>query len=505
VDYKNNRVEELNFSTLPTLNFATTAPGSTSSDSPQTVTMENLGNLPLTFPAIHTTGATNPTITSGFAIGGSSTCPQLVPFGSNGTLAVDATCTYEVSFSPTSAGLYNGTLNVQDEALNTLPSLTQSILLNGTGSGSVATATKLKSSLNPSTVGQSVTFTATVSATDGTSAPNAGTVQFSADGGAVGSPVTVSGGVATYATSTLTAATHSITAVYTPATGSSFTTSTATALSQVVNLITPTGTAIPSAWNFTTSDAVSVDVTLSGGSGNPAPTGWVNVCGQNGSCEGGSLVNGSVTANFPAGWSGWVTGLNYITVWYYPDTASAGLYVSSTTTNKALTYPYLKLEESVSTLISPAVTASPNPAIITPSQSTNVTVTVAGGSGNPTPTGTVYLNGSNFTTGNATLSNGSATIYIGAGKLAQGLNTLEAVYTADTASAAKYNNAIGSTTVTVSSNITPAVTVTLKGFAGRFTVLNAVPVKDCDWNVPIAPGPRWRLPPASAHPARQRT
>jgi hypothetical protein len=45
----------------------------------------------------------------------------------------------------------------------------------------------------------------------------------------------VSGGNATYATSTLTAGTHSITAIYTPTTGSAFTTSSAIALSQVVN------------------------------------------------------------------------------------------------------------------------------------------------------------------------------------------------------------------------------------------------------------------------------
>jgi hypothetical protein len=63
-------------------------------------------------------------------------------------------------------------------------------------------------------------------------------VQFSVDGTAAGSPVTLSSGTATYATSALTAGTHSITAVYTPTTGSSFATSSAAALSQVVNKAT---------------------------------------------------------------------------------------------------------------------------------------------------------------------------------------------------------------------------------------------------------------------------
>ena len=72
-----------------------------------------------------------------------------------------------------------------------------------------ATATSLSSSLNPSTAGQSVTFTATVSPSTA-----AGTVQFTVDGSVAGSPVALSAGVASFATSTLSAGTHSIIAAY---------------------------------------------------------------------------------------------------------------------------------------------------------------------------------------------------------------------------------------------------------------------------------------------------
>ncbi len=66
------------------------------------------------------------------------------------------------------------------------------------------------SSLNPSVYGQPVSFTATV-----TGANPTGSVQFNIDGGAFGSPVTLASGSATSGTiSTLTAATHTVTAVY---------------------------------------------------------------------------------------------------------------------------------------------------------------------------------------------------------------------------------------------------------------------------------------------------
>ena len=98
----------------------------------------------------------------------------------------------------------------------------------------IQTTTTLGSSLNPSMYGQSVTITATVVQASGPTVPT-GTVQFSVDGSPAGSAVTLSGRTATYTTSTLAAGTHSITAVYMPATESVFTASSATALSQTVN------------------------------------------------------------------------------------------------------------------------------------------------------------------------------------------------------------------------------------------------------------------------------
>ncbi len=49
-DRYNNRVLKEDLADPPSLSFLPTAPGSTSSDSPQTVTVVNVGNAALNFP-----------------------------------------------------------------------------------------------------------------------------------------------------------------------------------------------------------------------------------------------------------------------------------------------------------------------------------------------------------------------------------------------------------------------------------------------------------------------
>ena len=73
--------------------------------------------------------------------------------------------------------------------------------LTVTFNAAAATTTTLTSSLNPSTYGQSVTFTATVSRASGSGAP-VGTVQFKVDGVNLGTPVTLTGVNTTSASAT---------------------------------------------------------------------------------------------------------------------------------------------------------------------------------------------------------------------------------------------------------------------------------------------------------------
>jgi hypothetical protein len=96
--------------------------------------------------------------------------------------------------------LYNGDSNF---ATSTSPPLSQKV-------NKLATTTALTSALNPSHQGQTVTFTAAVTAASG--AP-AGTVTFKNGSTKLGT-VALSGGVATFATVSLPSGTDSITAVY---------------------------------------------------------------------------------------------------------------------------------------------------------------------------------------------------------------------------------------------------------------------------------------------------
>ena len=82
-------------------------------------------------------------------------------------------------------------------------------------SPAVDTTMSLQSSEDPSKLGDSVTFTATVNPAQSTNGTPTGSAQFSIDGVAVGNPVPLdANGVATYTTSSLAVSSHAITASY---------------------------------------------------------------------------------------------------------------------------------------------------------------------------------------------------------------------------------------------------------------------------------------------------
>jgi uncharacterized repeat protein (TIGR01451 family) len=120
-----------------------------------------------------------------------------------GGLTLDAGGT--LSGTPTVPGSFPVTIKATD-ANGCIGSTAYTLVI-----AKAATATAVTSSLNPSGLGQSVTFTATV--TSGAGTPT-GTVQFKDNGINLGAPVSLSGGVATLTTSTLIAGNHPITADY---------------------------------------------------------------------------------------------------------------------------------------------------------------------------------------------------------------------------------------------------------------------------------------------------
>ncbi|MFT3790523.1 MAG: Ig-like domain repeat protein [Rudaea sp.] len=123
-----------------------------------------------------------------------------------------------------------------------------------------ASSTTLISSLNPSVVGQSVTFTATVAG----NAPT-GTVQFKDGGINLGAAVALAGASATLVTNSLAAGTHPISAVYSGDGGN--TGSTSAVVEQIVNstALTPTQTTLASSLNPSTpGHAVTFSATVGG-------------------------------------------------------------------------------------------------------------------------------------------------------------------------------------------------------------------------------------------------
>jgi hypothetical protein len=112
---------------------------------------------------------------------------------------------------------------------------TVTLVANNTGVILAApTATLLVAAPNPATLGQTVTFTATVSNTKTTPVPT-GTVQFVIDGTSFGSPVALASGTASVSTSSLSAGSHVINTVYTSSDGNFATSNGTLANNETVN------------------------------------------------------------------------------------------------------------------------------------------------------------------------------------------------------------------------------------------------------------------------------
>jgi hypothetical protein len=168
-------------------------------------------NQPVTFTATVTGTAGTPTGTVTFSFGDGTTAP--------GTLAggvATVSHSYTAAGSFTAGASYGGDTSF---ATSSAAALTQNV-------GKTATTTTLSSSLNPSALGQSVSFTATVSGASPT-----GTVTFK-DGATVLGTVALSGGIARFATAALTQGNHVITASYGGDIG--FAASTSASLTEVV-------------------------------------------------------------------------------------------------------------------------------------------------------------------------------------------------------------------------------------------------------------------------------
>lgn len=112
------------------LNFTSSIQGVTSTDSPKSATIYNVGNAALTI-SVPSSGS-NPSVSSSFALGSATTCPSVSYSGTAQTLAANSSCVYSINFTPTAVGAIMGSAIITDNQLNIAGS-TQTISLSGTG------------------------------------------------------------------------------------------------------------------------------------------------------------------------------------------------------------------------------------------------------------------------------------------------------------------------------------------------------------------------------------
>jgi sugar lactone lactonase YvrE len=210
-DTSDSRVLKEDLADPPIVSFATTVSGSTSPDSPQTVTLVNDGNTQLMFSVPQS--GNNPSISTNFTVDRSTTCPQLSQSSAQGTLAAGANCIYALDFSPTEGGNISGSLVVGDNNLNAANGF-QTITLSGIATW-IATITVSPASSSITTT-QALPVTITVSGGLGSPTPT-GTVTVSS-GSYTSFAGTLIGGSATIniPAGSLAVGSDTLTASYTP-------------------------------------------------------------------------------------------------------------------------------------------------------------------------------------------------------------------------------------------------------------------------------------------------
>jgi sugar lactone lactonase YvrE len=355
-DTLTDTIREVTATAAP-LDFPNTQDGSVSPA--QIVSVANIGNAALTFSSI--------AATANFQVNSAATTCS-----TSSTLAAGDTCLIGVDFAPTTTGTLTGALTITDNSGN-VSGTKQTVQLSGTGLAGTktSTTTSVTSSQNPSTFGESVTFTATVSP-NGPPTPT-GTVGFTSSGTTIigCSAVTLSASrTAQCATTGLPVGTDLIVATYSG--DSNYTGSSSSPLAQVVNKAA-TATALTSSQNPSTSgQAVTFTATISGG---VSPSGTVSFTSNSATISAcGSIALSSseaqcTTTTLPVG-------SDAIVATYSGDSSNAGSSGSLTQV----------VNSAAGTPTTTTIVSSLNPSIV--GQSVTFTATVSP-SGPPTPTGTV--------------------------------------------------------------------------------------------------------------------
>jgi hypothetical protein len=257
--------------------------------------------------------------------------------------------TLTVNYAPdaASASTYNSAMGT-NSVMVTAPALITPTVTVTPSSSSITTAQALSVTV---AVSGSPTPTGSVTLTSGSYTSAAATL--SSGGAVINIPA---GSLATGA--------DTLTVTYTPDTASSSTYASSKGTNSVSvttpALIAPTVTATPSASTITTQQALPVTVSVSGGVGNPTPTGSVTLTSGSYTSAAATLSGGEAAINVPAG--SLAMGADTLTVTYTPDTASSSTYTTGKGTNSVTVTPppaYVLTVNSVAPSSGVSITVSP--------------------------------------------------------------------------------------------------------------------------------------------------
>jgi Bacterial Ig-like domain (group 3)/IPT/TIG domain/Putative Ig domain len=318
----------------------------------------------LTFVSASETGPGGAWTCTTPAVGGAGTVTCSIASAAPGTY--NFTIVAHVAAGTAAGALVNTTTASASNATTTSGGATNTIALT-------TTSTTLVSSLNPSLVGQAVTFTATVSG----STP-AGTVTFKDGATALGSGTLNGSGVATFTTAVLASGSHAVTASYggDPNNASS----TSSVLTQSVGQATTTVAVTSSVNPSVPGQPVTFTATVASAGGTP--TGTVIFRDAGAAIGTGALAGGVATLATAA----LATGTHSITVSYSGATGFAASASSALTQTVAIPADSIKLRQ-LQVAVTKVVAQNSGQAI-TGAIDTAITDGFSAGGGLVTPSGT---------------------------------------------------------------------------------------------------------------------
>jgi hypothetical protein len=303
------------------------------------------------------------------------------------------------------------------------------------------TSTTLTSSVNPSNLGQNVTFTATVTITNGGGVTPDDTVTFMNGTTVLGTPQPLpANGVVTFATAALPLGNNPITAVYSGDATIYVLGSTSAVLNQDVGTTSVTSvTGSPNPSTYGTQVTFTATVTP-GTTATVAPTGTVNFLDNGIQIGTGTLTGNPATAQYQT--ASLAVATHPITVTYGGDANFSG----------STSPVYNQVVNGAPTSIS--VNANPNPGIAQVPEP--ITATVTSTANSSLLSGTVTFTSGTTTLGTGTLANGIATI---SPPLAAGTYQVVATYAGNSnlggSASAAYTLTINTAATAVALTVTP--------------------------------------------------